>query len=455
MKCPNCGNEIHPGEAFCGQCGTPVVPPAPATNQTEMMSTPSNAGPFNSYQVQQSSQAQFGSASGQPSKQGILPTPPISYGVVPPTSPVIPVQAAQQPQQSQRERPFPTNTRPISPQIGSSGSQQQEDFYQDATEAISSLPSIPSQGYASNFQRQQTFPITPPNNYPTMGTHYGGQSGQYGFPEQAGPQNAPFQPQRRPPLVPPSSQRQPGNTGIVIVCILLALVLLAIIGLGTLYFVHSHNVNQQASQNAAAHSATATTSANDANVTGTASANATSTAISVSTPTVVPTATTAPSPTPTIVPTATPDANFTYCGQPCIANGYETEYPNGWNQSSDTLSIQFVNPAQPDEFITFRTPQTAANSASDVVSNDLQTYYASKPDYTVSPQSLPITISGETWIETYATYQGSTQNEKVEIFGTIHAGKSYVIELQAATDQFEQVNSQYFVNVTGRFQFQQ
>ena len=452
MKCPNCGNEIHPGEAFCGQCGTPVVPPVPATNQTEMMSTPSNAGPFNSYQAKQPSQAPFGPVSGQSGMQGKPLTSPIPYGAVSPTSPVGPPQAAQSPQQSYGARPFSANTRPASPQTGSSGSQ--EDFYQDATEAISSLPHI-SQDYAPNYQGQQTFPITPANNYPTMGTQYGGQSGQYGPLGQPGPQYMPFQPQGRPNPIPPPSQRQAGNTGIVIVCILLALVLLAIIGLGTLYFMRSHNASTQANQNAAALSATATASANNANVTGTASANATSTATSALTPTVVPTPTTVPSPTPTIVPTATPDANFTYCGQPCITNGYETEYPNGWNQSGDATSIQFVNPAQPDEFITFRTPQTAANSASDVVSNDLQTYYASKPEYTVSPQSLPVTISGETWIETYATYQGSTQNEKVEIFGTIHAGKSYVIELQAATDQFDQVNSQYFVNVTGRFQFQQ
>lgn len=448
MKCPNCGNEIHPGEAYCGQCGTPVVPPVPSTstNQTEMMSTPSpnNGGLFNSYPVQQPSQASF----------------------TPPSSQQGSSQPVQSPQNSYGTRPFPTNTRPVSPQTGSFGPQQQGDFYQDATEAIS-LPSIPPQGYRPDggYAGQQPFPATPPNSYPTMGasgpTQYGGQSGQYGFTGQQGlqgPQTPPFQPQGLTRPAPPSPQRQSGTTGIVIISILLALALIAIIGFGTLYFVR-HSANQQTGQHAAALAATATASANNANAnaTTTANANATSTVTVATTPTVAPTATTAPSPTPTIVPTATPDANFTYCGQPCIANGYQTEYPSGWNQlsSGDGLSIQFINPAQADEFITFRTPQTPANSASDVVANDLQTNYANKMDYTPSPQSSSATISGETWIESYATYQGDTQKERIEVFGTIHAGKSYVIELQAPDAQFDQANSQYFVNVTGRFQFQQ
>ena len=449
MKCPNCGNEIHPGEAYCGQCGTPVVPPVPSTNQTEMMSTPSPNGKlFNSYSP--------------PSSQGGASVSPVPYGAsVPPSQP------AQSPQKRYGTRSFPTNTRPVSPQTGSFNPQQQGDFYQDATEAIS-LPTVPQQGQG-NYAGQQPFPTTPQNMYPTMGsgpTQYGGQSGQYGFTGQQGfqgvqmpqmPQTPPFQPQGITRPVPPSSQRQPGTTGLVIISILLALALIAIIGFGTLYFVRNHTANQHSGQNAAAFAATATASANNANANATSSANATSTATAAATPTIAPTATTAPSPTPTIVPTATPDANFTYCGQPCIANGYQTEYPNGWNQlsSGDGLSIQFINPAQADEFITFRTPQTSANSASDVVANDLQTNYASKPDYTPSPQSSSVTISGETWIESIATYQGNAQKERIEVFGTIHAGKSYVIELQAPDAQFDQANTQYFENVTGRFQFQQ
>jgi len=415
MKCPNCGNEIHPGEAYCGQCGTPAIPPVPSTNQTEMMSTPPpNGGPLNSYSPQ--------------------------HGT----------------------RPFPTNTRPVSPQTGAFGPQQQGDFYQDATEAFSSFPNNPSQAYVPGYPVPQNVPASPPSSqYPTAGaapTQYGGQSGQYGFPGQVGSQTPPFHPQVPSRPIPQPPQRQSGNVGILIASILLAIALIIIVGLGTLYVVRTHNGNPQPSgQSAAAIAATATASANNVNATGTASTNATSTATSATTPTVAATATTAPSPTPTIVPTATPDANFTYCGQPCITNGYETEYPNGWNQlsSGDGLSIQFINPAQSDEFITFRTPQTAANSASDVVVTDLQTYYGNKSGYTLSPQSSSVTISGETWIESYATYQGDTQQEKVVAYGTIHAGKSYVIEFQAPDSQFEQVNSQYFTNVISRYQFQQ
>ena len=456
MKCLNCGNEIHPGEAYCGQCGTSVAPSVPSTNQTEMMSTPSpnNGGLFNAYPAQ----ASFAPPSSQ---QGGSPVSPTPY-----ESSLPPAQSTQSQQKGYGTRPFPANTRPVSPQTGSFGPQQQGDFYQDATEAISSLPSIPQQGYVpGGYSGQPTFPTTPPNSYQTMGagpTQYGGQSGQYGFTGQQGlqgPPTPPFQSQGITRPAPSSSQRQPGTAGIVIISILLALALIAIIGFGTLYFVRSHTANQQAGQHAAARAATATASADNANAnaTTTADANATSTAIAVATPTIAPTATTAPSPTPTIVPTATPDANFTYCGQPCIANGYQTEYPSGWNQlsSGDGLSIQFINPAQADEFITFRTPQTAANSASDVVANDLQTYYGNKSGYILSPQSSSATISGETWIESNATYQGDTQKERIEVFGTIHAGKSYVIELQAPDAQFDQVNAQYFVNVTGRFQFQQ
>lgn len=37
MKCPNCGNELSADEVFCGQCGTPNMPPP---RPTEMVNTP-------------------------------------------------------------------------------------------------------------------------------------------------------------------------------------------------------------------------------------------------------------------------------------------------------------------------------------------------------------------------------------------------------------------------------
>jgi hypothetical protein len=50
MKCPRCGNELTPEEAFCGQCGTPTSVPPPV-QPTEMVGLPSLRsgllGPYN------------------------------------------------------------------------------------------------------------------------------------------------------------------------------------------------------------------------------------------------------------------------------------------------------------------------------------------------------------------------------------------------------------------------
>src|SRR5438874_12711162 len=47
MRCPKCGNEVSQDEAFCGQCGTPTLPPA---HPTEMVYTPpQRSGLLNSY----------------------------------------------------------------------------------------------------------------------------------------------------------------------------------------------------------------------------------------------------------------------------------------------------------------------------------------------------------------------------------------------------------------------
>jgi hypothetical protein len=238
---------------------------------------------------------------------------------------------------------------------------------------------------------------------------------------------------------------------------------MSVIGLGSLYLIHMNNLNQTAT-NAASAAATATTAANNAAATATANANATATA-NAQTPAA--TATTAPSPTPSpspiTSPTVTADPNYTFCGQLCLSNGFETEFPNGWNQlrSGDGLSIQFMNPdpVHSDQFATFKTPATTPSSANDVVAYDLN-YYFNKPGFTASPNTSAVTISGETWMQSIATYQGSPQQgdmqkERIEVFGIIHNGKSYVIELNAPDSYFDSVNAQYFVNMTGRFQFQQ
>src|SRR5438874_2618605 len=100
MRCPKCENEIGPDEAFCGQCGTPVSSPA---QPTEMVYTP-HSGQLNSYNVNNGNR-QLAPGSTYAQNSAMLP-------------------------------PLPPVPR------------QQTNFYQDATEAMTSLPNnnLPS-GY--------------------------------------------------------------------------------------------------------------------------------------------------------------------------------------------------------------------------------------------------------------------------------------------------------------------
>ena len=99
---------------------------------------------------------------------------------------------------------------------------------------------------------------------------------------------------------------------------------------------------------------------------------------------------------------------------------------------------------------------TQANSnASTLVDNDLQSNFSAQPGYVAPTSKAVTTIGGETWTYGIAYYQLNHQKERVEVFATVHAGKDYVIELQAADSQFDAVNTQYFSTMIGRFQFQQ
>src|SRR5712692_9929281 len=109
MRCPKCGNEVSQDEAFCGQCGTPV---SPAGQATEMVQAP-RSGLLNTY------------------NSGML-SPAPGRSQVPPNQP---------------------------PTVRPPGPQQQTNFYQDATEAFSSLPNN-NQGYPPNYP-QQGFAGTP------------------------------------------------------------------------------------------------------------------------------------------------------------------------------------------------------------------------------------------------------------------------------------------------------
>src|SRR5437763_1492604 len=132
MRCPKCGNEVSQDEAFCGQCGTPTLPPA---HPTEMVYTPpQRSGLLNSYNPSNTSNTNNTNNSNTPS---MPPMPPNTYnsGMLPPPqvyNPNLPPGAAMTPNQA--------TVRPAN-------SQQQPDFYQDATEAISVVPGSNGQDF--------------------------------------------------------------------------------------------------------------------------------------------------------------------------------------------------------------------------------------------------------------------------------------------------------------------
>ena len=121
MRCPNCSNEISLEEAFCGQCGTPVIL---SVKPTEMVNAP-------------------------PNRHGLLSS---GYNNLPPPlsdtyrSGMLP----------------PPDNRP--PEM-SPGSQQQSGFYQDPTQAMTVLPPNQVQSYPT-VHPQQTYASSPlPGGY--------------------------------------------------------------------------------------------------------------------------------------------------------------------------------------------------------------------------------------------------------------------------------------------------
>lgn len=327
-----------------------------------------------------------------------------------------------------------------------SGPQQPTIFYQDATEAMSmpQMPPNPNQVHPNGYSQQNYGGMPVQSNYP-VGSLVQGQPFQQGnFTQHPYPSVPPFQsiPGQgygygyQPPQVTPQPKKQ--NTTILIIAIVfLVLALIAAAILGTLFVLNRHS--------GAKVSLTPTT-----------------------VPTVLPTATTAPSPTPTpatptpvpsptIAPTATPFAGYTWCGTSCSSNGYVVQFPMGWNQGAtqDNTGIQFLNPAQQDEYAAFKTPGTTTSTADALVSTDLQTNFASKPGYTPPTGTQSTTIGGVTWVYQIATYQLNNQPEQIEVYATVYQDKGYVIELQATSSQFSTVNTQYFATMIGSFQFNQ
>ncbi len=395
MKCPNCGNELNPNEVFCGQCGAPG---RPTSMPTEMVQTP-------------------------PTRSGQLNSP---YNTQPGTG--------------SYNAGIPSTAYPLSPNsnqsaMRSSGPQQQGEFYQDATEAMSIPPNqrpgypagYPQQGYsgipaqggvpgASQFgQPMQTNNFAPPG-FPQAPIYQTGQA--YGS---------------RPGMTPPPKRNN--NVVLVIAIICLACAIIAVSSFGILYLVHKNN----------------------AKVVATPTVTATTAPSPSPTPSLTPSPSPSPTPSPTLTPspTATPDNGFSFCNTPCITNGFQVESPNGWQQTTPaTTSIEFNDPQQTDAYSIFKTPGATTSDAITLIKNDLTTNYASNPGYTAPTATFSMNIGGESWTYQTASYQLNNATEQVQIYATVHGGSAFIIDLQWPALQFTTFYVNNFQTMLNSFKFQ-
>ena len=426
MRCPNCGNEISPDETFCGQCGVPNIPQAQPTEMVNSQFThnerlssgynPNIPSPSNAH------------------NSGVLPPSSPShtfYGGMPsaPTGPLYPNQ----------------------PVIESSGPQHQVGFYRDATQALS-FPAKDSQNFQMGYLRQSQVFVGMPapagyqgaNQYNPQMQPF--QTGNYTGSAAAYPQARPSvngQSYRGQPPLPP--QKKQSNTILIIVCICLAIALIMVAAFGAIYLLHN---NSSKTHNKTASRPTS------------AVTRATAPAPS---PTLSPTAASTPSPTPSLTPSV--DPGFTQCATGCTSNGFVVEYPSGWTggASQDPNGFggeQFSNsstnnPQAMDEFANFKSSMTTSNSPEALLAADFNVNFANKPGYTAPSSTSDAWIDGAKWSNEMASYQLNNQTEHVEVFAIVFQQRSYIIELQAPTDLFDQINTQYFEFMLGRFQFQQ
>src|SRR6266699_6624576 len=225
MRCPRCGNEVSRDEVFCGQCGASITKQPPA-QPTEMVNTPSPRS-----RLLSSYNTRVAPPSG-PYNPGTVPQAP-GGGTPPPLQPTQPAAPGQSP-----------------PQFRQSGPQQPTTFYQDATEAISSLPPNNNQAYP-----QQSFPgASMPGGYPGAGTPYGPQaqpfqSGNYAAPGYPQPQTLPsgqgfgygYGTQGN---VAPPPEKKRSNVVLIVacVCLVVALIIATVFGI----FFLQHNQSNQA-----------------------------------------------------------------------------------------------------------------------------------------------------------------------------------------------------------------
>jgi len=163
-----------------------------------------------------------------------------------------------------------------------------------------------------------------------------------------------------------------------------------------------------------------------------------------------------PVPTPTTPPAPTPDPGFAFCDQTCTTNGFSVEYPSTWQQGTtdDGTGVQFTNPSVQDQYAAFKVAGSTSATANELVNTDLQNNFASKSDYSPPTSSQSTTIGGVTWVYSTATYDLSGQTERIQVYATVRQGKSYLIELEAADDDFDTVNTRPFETMLGSFRFQ-
>lgn len=108
-----------------------------------------------------------------------------------------------------------------------------------------------------------------------------------------------------------------------------------------------------------------------------------------------------------------------------------------------------------DEIANFKSATTTAQSPGDLITADLNTQFANHPNYIAPTSSSNAWIDGARWLNETATYQLNNQTEHVEVFAIVFQQRSYIIELQAPDSLFDQINTQYFEFMLGKFQFQQ
>lgn len=448
MRCPKCGNELRPEEAFCGQCGTPITPgsssvmsprsgglfkPFPPAGNNSQFNAPPATRIISQTLSQPGSPDAYLSQSGSPqpntphtfqSQPGSPQAPNIYPGQQAGTSTnAYSSQSGIAPSQ-QAANSYPSQAIHLSNNQGTVTPQQQHQmpFYQDATEAIAIMPGSGA-AMAPPFAAPPHFnPVQPQSQFQV------GPSGSYGG--QRPGYDGPI------PTPPPHGQQQPSNKVILVAGICCVALLIIVASLGALYFARG---NSGQANNAPSPTIAPTTAP-------------------TATPTTAPTATPTDVPTPTVVPTPPADQGFAWCGPACINNGFQTEYPTTWQTGAPggASGVEFLNPNQPDEYAAFKALGPTASTAKDIALQDIQTNFSTRPGYTPPVDTEPTTISGETWISATFSYTGDSQQpEKVVVYATVHEGKAFVIELQAPAALFDQVNAQVFINMLGKYQFQQ